>query len=50
MLESENATLSITFSSAFATNFKINIVPPKNDSLLLGESIIMIVKFSVFTL
>ena len=35
--ESENATLSITFSSAFATNFNINVGPPKNDSLSLRE-------------
>ena len=43
--ESENATLSITFSSAFATNFNINIGPPLNDSLLLieGKSIMIIV-------
>ena len=35
MSESENATLSITFSSAFATNFNINVGPSFNDSLLL---------------
>ena len=43
--ESENATLSITFSSAFATNFNINIGPPKSDSLLplkIGKSIMII--------
>ena len=37
MSESENATLSITFSSAFATNFNINIGPSFNDSLSLLE-------------
>ena len=46
MPESENATLNITFSSAFATNFNINIGPPKNDSLIsleIGKSIMIIV-------
>ena len=55
MSESSNATLSITFSSAFATNFSINIGPPFNDTLVgssfndslllpvIGKSIVPIV-------
>ena len=51
VFESENATLSITFSSAFATNFNINVGPPKNDSLSLheiGKSIVLLEVLSIY--